>query len=172
MGETRRSSARLLPSLLIRTGVLVLTWWILSGGDRTSLMLGLPISFLASVLSVLLAPPHPTGLRLAGVLPYAGYFVFRSIAGGLDVARRALSPSMPIDPALIHYRVSLTGTAPRVVFANTVSLLPGTLSARIDGESLQVHALDASPSIHADLRSIEVRVAALYGQRLIDVVRA
>ncbi len=166
MTQTHGEAAHVLPSLLLRTGVLTLTWWILANGDPASLGLGLPVSVAAAALSIPLAPPRRTGLRLAGVLPYAVYFVSRSVAGGLDVARRALAPALPIDPALVAYRIRLTGVTSRVLFANTISLLPGTLSARIDGDILHVHALDASSSIDEDLRTLEARVGALFGQQL------
>ncbi|MHB1135978.1 MAG: Na+/H+ antiporter subunit E [Coriobacteriia bacterium] len=166
MGETTAGAGRMIPSLLLRTAALVLTWWILTGGDLSSLSFGVPVAIVASLISLPLAPPHHMRLRLAGVLPYAVYFITKSVAGGVDVARRALTPSMPIDPALVEYHISLTGSAPRVVFANTISLLPGTLTARFVDDTLQVHALDATTSVHAALRELEIRVGALYGQSI------
>ncbi|MBN2839738.1 MAG: Na+/H+ antiporter subunit E [Coriobacteriia bacterium] len=172
MGGDSRGAGRILPSLLVRAGALAFTWWVLTGGDRASLGFGIPVSLAAAVLSLPLAPPRSTGLRLAGVPPFGVYFITRSIAGGMDVARRALAPSMPIDPALVEYHISLTGTAPRVIFANTISLLPGTLSARIDGDALLVHALDGSGSIPTELRELESKVGALFGQRIAEDVGA
>jgi multicomponent Na+:H+ antiporter subunit E len=73
---------------------------------------------------------------------------------------------MPIDPGFVDYPLHLTGSAPRVLFANTISLLPGTLSARLVGDTLQVHALDATTSVQTDLHELETRVGALFGQRI------
>lgn len=166
MGETSASARRILPPLLLRTAILTFTWWILTGGVLSSLWFGVPVAILAGLVSLALAPPRPMGLRIVGILPYAAYFVTKSVAGGVDVARRALAPSMPIDPALIEYEINLTGSAPRVIFANTISLLPGTLSARFVGDTLQVHALDATLSVQTDLRELESKVGALFGQRI------
>lgn len=166
MAETSAGAARSLPSLLLRTAALILMWWILTDGDLSSLYFGVPIAIVAGLVSLSLAPPHPMGLRIAGVLPYAAYFAIKSVAGGIDVARRALAPSMPIDPAFVEYRIGLTGSVPRVLFANTISLLPGTLSARVVEGTLQVHALDVTTAVHADLRELEDRVGALFGQHV------
>ena len=172
MGETPGTRRSVLPSFLLRSGALTLTWWILTAGDTTSLALGVPVALIASGLSLKLAPPRSPGFRIAGVPRYAWYFISQSVLGGLDVARRALSPSMPINPALVEYRVSLSSAAARVIFANTISLLPGTLSARIVGDALQVHALDASPSVQTGLRDLETRVGALFGERIAGGERA
>ncbi|MDY0340126.1 MAG: Na+/H+ antiporter subunit E [Coriobacteriia bacterium] len=166
MDETTGSARRILSSFLLRSSALALTWMILTEGDLSSLRLGVPIVVIAGLVSIPLAPPQATGFRVIGVLPYATYFVKNSIAGGFDVARRALSPAMPIDPGFVDYRLHLTGTAPRVIFANTISLLPGTLSARLIGDSLQVHALDVTTSVEADLHELETIVGTLFGQRI------
>lgn len=168
MNGTMTGGRRVLPSFVLRSGVLALTWVILAGGDAGSLALGVPVAMVAAFVSVLLSPPRPSGFRLAGVFPYAVYFVTQSVIGGFDVARRALSPAMPIDPALIEYPLRLAGAAPRMIFANTISLLPGTLSARYIDGTLQVHALDATASVEAELRVLEAKVTALFGEHLTE----
>ena len=166
MDETSGSTTRILSSFLLRSGTLALTWMILTEGNTSSLGFGIPIVVIAGLASIPLAPPRATGFRVVGVPSYAMYFLTKSIAGGFDVARRALSPAMPIDPDFIEYPLHLTGTAPRVVFLNTISLLPGTLSARLVGDSLQVHALDVTTSVQADLHELEAIVGALFGQHV------
>ncbi|MDC8446111.1 MAG: Na+/H+ antiporter subunit E, partial [Nitrosomonas sp.] len=57
-----------------------------------------------------------------------------------------------------------------VFMANTVSLLPGTLSVELTTEmnrgSLTVHVLDRNKSVTAELESVELRVARLFGMHL------
>jgi multicomponent Na+:H+ antiporter subunit E len=92
------------------------------------------------------------------------HFVRESITGGIDVSRRALSPSMPLDPALIEFPLQLRSEAARVFFAWTVSLLPGTLSVRLDSTFIMVHVLDQQLPIEAKLRQLEGDIGALFGQ--------
>lgn len=167
MRDARTQSTRAtLLSLAMRSAILTAVWWTLTGGEIPSLPLGIPVSIAAGALSLTLAPPRPTGFRLAGLPPYVVHFATRSVAGGIDVARRALSPSMPIDPAMIEYPVRISGGAPLMVFANTISLLPGTLSARFANGILEVHALDDTAEARGELALLETKVAALFGQDL------
>jgi multicomponent Na+:H+ antiporter subunit E len=43
-----------------------------------------------------------------------------------------------------------------------ISLLPGTLSAGIEGDCIDVHAIDINDDPTADLRRLEQRVAGLF----------
>ena len=52
--------------------------------------------------------------------------------------------------------------------ANVVSLLPGTLSADIDGDGLVVHALDGRLPVTEQLAVLESRVADLFRIALPD----
>ena len=59
-------------------------------------------------------------------IPFAGYFLRESLRGGWDVARRALSPALPMSPALVRFLLRLPPGSARWLFCNTISLLPGT----------------------------------------------
>ncbi|HRP96104.1 MAG TPA: Na+/H+ antiporter subunit E [Rhodocyclaceae bacterium] len=50
----------------------------------------------------------------------------------------------------------------------TISLLPGTLSARLDGRMLEVHCLDAGRDTAADVHATQVQLAALFGTPLAE----
>ena len=43
-----------------------------------------------------------------------------------------------------------------------ITLLPGTLTARIEGDLLTVHALDLSDAMHVELAALEGEIAKLY----------
>jgi multicomponent Na+:H+ antiporter subunit E len=86
----------------------------------------------------------------------------QTFLGASDVARRALSLRMRLAPGFHRYAMRLPQGAPRVFFANAVSLLPGTLSAEIEGADVVVHSLDLSLDTNAELAVLELRVAALF----------
>src|SRR5690606_37776560 len=100
---------------------------------------------------------------LTGFARFAPYFLWHSVLGGLDVSRRALHPRMPLNQDIVTHRFRLPPGPSRVGFVNAMNLQPGTLSVRIDGDRLQVHALDASPQVMEDLQALENHVAALFG---------
>jgi multicomponent Na+:H+ antiporter subunit E len=43
-----------------------------------------------------------------------------------------------------------------------ITLLPGTLTAKIEDDTLTVHALDLSDATRAELASLEAHIAELY----------
>ena len=77
-----------------------------------------------------------------------------------------LKAQLPISPGLFDYRWRLPPGLPRVFMANTVSLLPGTLSAELGKEYLRVHVLDQSGDFIPELSIVEERVARLFGVSL------
>jgi len=136
-------------------------WWIAVEGRPGSWGVGLPVA-LAAALAAAAIPPAGRSIRLLPLLRFLAYFAYQSVKGGVDVARRALSPSLPLAPGFAELSTDLPAGAPRVLFADTVSLLPGTLTVDVDGPRVLVHGLDAGEALHADARALEARVAALF----------
>lgn len=139
-------------------------WWVLTEGEP-AWGIGLPVVFLAGAAAWYVRAPGRLRVSFAGALRFVPYFVRQSLWGGLDVARRALDPRMPLDPALLVYRLRLPPGPARVFLADIVSLLPGTLSAELAGDRLRLHVLDRAPA-PAAVRTLEERVADLFGLRL------
>lgn len=52
-----------------------------------------------------------------------------------------LNPSMPISPVVIALRSSQSSDLARVIFANSITLTPGTVAIDVDGDITEVHAL-------------------------------
>lgn len=146
--------------IIVRGSVFALTWWVLTDGVAASWWIGVPAIMLALTVSVVLVPP--TRLNGVEMLKFVPFFLLRSLQGGADVAWRAIHPGMPIAPELISYSLRLPPGLPQVLMANTVSLLPGTLSAALDHGVLQVHVLDRQQDILAELEALELTVARLF----------
>lgn len=136
-------------------------WGILSNGRGWAF--GVPVVLLAATVSCVLVPR--TRLSLAGLVRFVPYFAWNSLRGGIDVASRALHPHMPIDPALLRYELQLDDAVARVVMANVVTLLPGTLSVDLQGNVLLVHVLNAGGPFPEAFRLLEGHVADLFGRQ-------
>jgi multicomponent Na+:H+ antiporter subunit E len=147
-----------------RTILFALLWWILTEGAMNSWLVGAPVVVFAVLASGALLPG--VFWSLSGIVRFVPFFLWRSLNGGVDVARRALHPRLPISPGLFDHRWRLPPGLPRVLMANTVSLLPGTLSAELDEEHLRVHVLDYTGAFVSELITIEARVAQLFGLSL------
>jgi multicomponent Na+:H+ antiporter subunit E len=148
-----------------RALLLGLGWWVLTE-DAAAWAFGLPVILLALAASFRLglSAASPT---LRGLPRFLGFFLWQSLRGGVDVARRALHPRMPLAPALVEFPLRLSEPAARVFLANIVNLLPGTLIAELAGRRLRVHVLDRRMAAAESLRAVEERVAALFGLPLV-----
>lgn len=145
---------------LSRGGVFLLIWWVLTDGATSSWWIGVPAVLLAVTTSAMLLPPAP--LVWYEFLRFVPFFLMRSLLGGADVAWRAFHPGMPIAPDLIEYPLRLPPGLSRVFMANTVNLLPGTLSAALDRDVMKVHVLDRQKDFLAELEAVEHSVARMF----------
>lgn len=143
--------------------LLALIWGVLTEFRVDAWVFGVP-AVLAGAALVLLMPARP-GWRLspAGLLGFMLWFAVQSVRGAADVARRAMLPDMALRPGFRRYRPRLPQGAPRVLFLNSITLLPGTLSAEIAGDGVVVHMLDTRADLDAELGALEARVAAMFG---------
>ena len=157
---------RSVPDAALRAALLAGGWMLLNPGDAASWLVGAPVVLAALAASLGLTPRVTWRSRVAGACRFAGFFMWQSLAGGVDVAWRALHPGRRLRPGFVALRLRLPPGAPRVCLANVISLLPGSLAAGLEGDRLTVHAVDATRDITGDTRRAEARVAELFGLAL------
>ena len=151
--------------VLARALALALVWYALTDGAASSWAIGAPVVLAAAAASLALAPEPVPRLRLLPLLAFLPFFVAQSVRGGADVAARALRPGVvPLEPGFTTFSVTPLGAAERVVFALLVSLLPGTLSARLEGDQLRVHVLDQRLPIERSLALLAHRLTPVFGR--------
>lgn len=144
--------------------LLFVVWWALAeprGGWWWAAMVAISVGV---GLRLLLPPPRSdVRLRPLAFLAFVPYFAWQSIQGGWDVSRRALSPSLPLDPRMVPFALSLPPGPPRVFLTNALSLLPGTFGADLREDELVVHLLTGGPAAEARVRDLEARVGRIFG---------
>lgn len=160
----------MIKTVLLRTFSLLIVWWALTEGDESGASFGVVVSVLVALVSIRLFPPGSYGvrrgsyrLRALGTLVFAGHFLGNSVIAGLDVAQRLLSPRLPVDPGTLTVTTTLPEGSPRWLLANTLSLMPGTLSVNIIGDQLELHCLDQGMPVAEFVRRTEDRIATMYG---------
>jgi multicomponent Na+:H+ antiporter subunit E len=141
-------------------------WLLLTDGDLASWLIGAPV-VVAAAWSVA-SPPVAQGgaFSLSAALRFLPFFLWESLRGGVDVAARVLTRQPRVSPGFDTYRIRLKQGASRLLFANIVSLLPGTLAADLSGDSLRVHALDTGSNFLGELERLERLVGRIYGEVL------
>ncbi len=154
---------------LVGFGACLLTWILLTGTLAADELL---LGGIVALVVVGVAGPRLellSGLRLAPLAPlhmlrYLGYF-FRQLAlSNFDVARRVISPDLPINPGLVEVRTGLTSNLGRMLLANSITLTPGTLTVEVEGDRMLIHWIDCPPG--SDLESATRAIAAGFEQRI------
>ncbi len=143
---------------------MVAAWWVLTGGDLKSWWLAALLIGGATASSYTVTGPSPRRWHPGGLARFAWFFAYQSLVGGVDVARRAFSPSMPIKPGYLRMRLRADGEAARVMIADTASLLPGTVVVMLDEHELLVHALDTDLPIRETLADLDGQIRQVVGE--------
>ena len=155
-------------TVLFRLSIYAVAWLALTDAEPASWVVGAPVVALAAWASLRLRPPGGARLSLPRALGFVPFFLWQSLKGGLDVTLRVMRPQLRVAPGIATYRLRLVTPSARILFLNTLSLLPGTLSADLQGDRLIVHALDArhGEALRAEIARLEYRVAAMFGETL------
>jgi multicomponent Na+:H+ antiporter subunit E len=141
----------------------LLTWVLLTGSLATDeLVLGMLVSLVVMLAAgdrlALLSGLRLTPLAPLHLLRYLGYFFGQLALSNLDVARRVISPTLPIQPELVEVRTGLRSDLGRMLLANSITLTPGTLTVEAEGDRLLIHWIDSTPG--SDLESATRAIAA------------
>lgn len=142
--------------------LLALIWGGLTDWRVDALVFGVPAVLLGAMIPLLLPYRPIWRLSLTGALRFALWFAVQSFRGATDVAWRAFAPHLPLRPGFRSHPLTLPHGAPQVMFINTITLLPGTLSAEVQGDRLIVHMLDTRADLAGDLAMLETRIRALF----------
>ncbi|MCC5847031.1 MAG: Na+/H+ antiporter subunit E [Verrucomicrobia bacterium] len=157
------------PTRLIRVAgtfaLALILWQICTGHDPAGWILGLPAACIFTYI-VVKNNEEAHHLHFRALPAFLLYFLTQSFRSGLDVAHRALHPEREINPGFCTYPARLPEGTPQAVFANMISLLPGTLSwSLVDGVH-KVHLLSGHPLVLEELAQLESRVGKLFGIEL------
>jgi multicomponent Na+:H+ antiporter subunit E len=69
-------------------------------------------------------------------------FLVELVKANFDVARRVISPSLPINPGIVEVKTKLKSKIGRVILADSITLTPGTFTLELDEDSLFIHWID------------------------------
>ena len=149
-------------------GVLFAVWLLLSGHfDPLFIVFGVLTCTVAvwvcarmGVVDRESLPVHLVG-RAAGYVPWLAWEVFKS---NLRVARIILAPRPRLDPSIVHFRASQRTDLGRFIYANSITLTPGTVTTGVAGDDMEVHAIVQTEIDGSEENDMNRRVAALEGE--------
>ncbi len=136
---TKRSILLLLPLLLF--------WIVLSPSlSLQSIISGLIVSIIVVFYNLDLTfeekeTSYYSIIGLKKLIVFIGVLLIEMVKANIDVAKIVLSPSMPISPCFVKVPLKLKKDVNKVIYANSITLTPGTLSVDINEKEILVHAL-------------------------------
>lgn len=137
-------------------------WLMIAGWSPANAAVGVPAAALAAWAGVVLITPA-LPLKPLRVLRYAAVFIWRSVAGGVDVAWRVFKPGMPLHPGIVKVAPRLPDGLPRLLFRALASLQPGSLACGVDAEgNLLFHCLDTRDDVVGALSQAQNELAELW----------
>lgn len=99
--------------------------------------------------------------RVALYFPWLVWEVFKS---NVRVARIILAPRVRVDPSIVHFRASQRTDLGRFIYANWITLTPGTVTTGIVGDDFEVHAIAQEEIDGSEENEMNRRVAVLEGE--------
>ena len=76
------------------------------------------------------------------IIVYIPVFVFELIKANVDIARRVLSPTIPLNSGFVKVKTELDGDFAKLTLANSITLTPGTLTVDVKDDELFIHCVD------------------------------
>lgn len=130
----------------ISLGVLLFALWVGLSGHLNVLMLSLGLSstllivYLAHRMDVVdeeIYPAHMTILLIRFWL----FLAREVIRANIDVIKRIFKPGKNISPQLFELPLTQKTDLSRVIYANAITMTPGTVSVNLDKKTITVHTL-------------------------------
>ena len=153
---------------VITTFVMLSGTWLLWSGHLESMLL---ISGFASVLLVMFishrmdaSVNHPRVYRL-GLRPliYAPWLLWQIVKSNLSLARIILQPKLRVAPHLIQVHASQKTDLGQVIYCNSITLTPGTVTLDVRDNTILVHALTKEAAVDLKSGEMDRRVASMEG---------
>ena len=131
---------------IISLTLILVGFWLLLSGYFVPLLLGLgavSIFFVVAIALRMDAVDHesqPLHLKSRFML-YWAWLAREIVKSNIDVVRCIWSPVSAISPTRIRLAATQRTAVGKVAYANSITLTPGTVAMRLEGDQIEVHAL-------------------------------
>ncbi len=141
--------------------------WLLFSGLYVPLLLALGavssvfVAWIAQRMGLLTPEPDSAWLRPLRCLAYMPWLAWQVAKANVDVALRILVPSKGISPRVLRVPSTQRSDFARTVYANSITLTPGTISIDVASDVITVHALSREGAEDLAIGEMGERVTAL-----------
>ena len=141
-------------------------WWLLSGiGKPILIVFGLLSTALvvsiAARLGILDSEGVPITVKVRRMVLYMFWLVVEVAKADWAVTKVILSPDATLAQRLLRVPATTRTDLGKVVFANSITLTPGTVTVETEGDTFVVHALTDDAADETALAEMNDRVCAV-----------
>ncbi|MFH2096861.1 MAG: Na+/H+ antiporter subunit E [Bacteroidota bacterium] len=155
----------------VLTFLLAAAWILMNNSIKTGVILtGAGLALLSAIILCsrcdIFSEWKITPKSLIYSVGYLFVFLFELLKSNLDVARRVVTPSLPINPGIVAVKTSLQSKIGRMILANSITLTPGTLTVDIKEDTLYIHWIDVEST---DIKSATKAIVSKF-EKYLEVI--
>ena len=130
----------------LSTATLIFIFWFVLSGHTEALLIAFGIAstgltiYLSKRMNIIDGESYPFRLGFS-LVRYNLYLAKEIFIANIDVIKRILSPSVAINPQVTELPASQRSDLSKVIYANSITLTPGTVTLELAGDKLKIHAL-------------------------------
>ena len=130
----------------VSLGILLFALWVGLSGQINGLMLSLGlvstliIVYLSNRMDAIDREIYPAHLTVL-LLRFWLFLAREVIVANIDVIKRIFRPGKNISPQLFELPLTQKSVLAHVIYANAITMTPGTVSANLDTKTVTVHTL-------------------------------
>jgi len=159
-------------NLFVSFVILMIAWLLLTWTlDPVLLSIGIVLSIALAVIFCsncdLFESINLTPKAFAYTFIYLFVFLIELIKANIDVTRRVLSPSLPINPGIVKVKTKLKSKMARLILADSITLTPGTFTLQVEDDTFYIHWINVEQegveeATEALIRKFEKYLEVLY----------
>jgi multicomponent Na+:H+ antiporter subunit E len=154
----------------ISLALFLFAFWLALSGHYTPVLIfvGAACAILCALaarrMRTLDAEGHPIQLAIGG-LTYLPWLIWEIAKSGWSVTKLILHPRLPVSPTMTVVQASQRTPVGVNVYANSITLTPGTITVGVQGNALTVHALTREGALDVEGGGMDRRVSRFEGAR-------
>lgn len=143
----------------------LLAFWVVMSGYFTPFLLAAGVGCSVAVvlfarrLEVVDPETHPSH-SLPLMFRYWPWLLWEIVKSAWDVSRLIVNPRLPISPTIVRVKPSQRSDLGRVIYANSITLTPGTVTVVAGEDEFVVHAITRAGAESLAAGDMDRRVTA------------
>lgn len=141
--------------------------WLLMSGIYKPLIVGLGLGSAIFAVYVVRRMDKIDGAQMdlkidpMGFLAYFGWLLVEIAKANWNVAKLILAPDVKLNQTFLHIPYGQKTSVAKTIFANSITLTPGTITVEVEDGTFLVHAVNYTDGDSEAIADMDARVCAV-----------